>query len=63
MKKYWFVIAILFLFACKKDIAPFLEDLKNIYDIDITHEEITWENPDKIQTQKYQYVNKNKGTN
>lgn len=49
--------------ACKKDIAPFLEDLKNIYDIDITHEEITWENPDKIQTQKYQYVNKNKGTN
>jgi hypothetical protein len=49
--------------ACKKDIAPFLEDLKNIYDIDITHEEIIWENPDKIQTQKYQYVNKNKGTN
>lgn len=49
--------------ACKKDITPFLEDLKNIYDIDITHEEITWENPDKIQTQKYQYVNKNKGTN
>lgn len=49
--------------ACKKDIAPFLEDLKNIYDIDITHEEITWENPDKIQTQKHQYVNKNKGTN
>ncbi|MCM1131059.1 MAG: hypothetical protein NC310_03210 [Roseburia sp.] len=49
--------------ACKKDIAPFLEDLKNVYDIDITHEEVTWENPDKIQTQKYQYVNKNKGTN
>lgn len=49
--------------ACKKDIAPFLEDLKNIYDIDITHEEVTWENPDKIQTQKYQYINKNKGTN
>ncbi len=49
--------------ACKKDIEPFLEDLKNIYDINITHEEIKWENPDKIQTQKYQYINKNKGTN
>ncbi len=49
--------------ACKKDITPFLEDLKNIYDIDITHEEVTWSNPDKIQTQKYQYINKNKGTN
>jgi hypothetical protein len=49
--------------ACKKDIAPFLEDLKNIYDINILHEEVTWENPDKIQTQKYQYINKNKGTN
>ena len=49
--------------ACKKDIEPFLEDLKNIYDINITHEEVKWENPDKIQTQKYQYVNKNKGTN
>lgn len=49
--------------ACKKDITPFLEDLKNIYDINVTHEDITWSNPDKIQTQKYQYVNKNKGTN
>lgn len=49
--------------ACKKDIQPFLEDLKNIYDINILHEEVTWENPDNIQTQKYQYVNKNKGTN
>ena len=49
--------------ACKKDIEPFLEDLKNIYDINILHEEITWENPDKIQTQKYQYINKNKGKN
>lgn len=48
--------------ACKKDIEPFLEDLKNIYDINILHEEVNWENPDKIQTQKYQYadVNKNK---
>ena len=49
--------------ACKKDITPFLEDLKNIYDIDITHEEVTWENPDKVQTQKFQYVNHNKGNN
>lgn len=49
--------------ACKKDIEPFLEDLKNIYDINILHKEVTWENPDKIQAQKYQYINKNKGTN
>ncbi len=47
--------------ACKKDIEPFLEDLKKIYDIDILHQEMTWENPDKIQTQKYQHINKNKG--
>lgn len=46
--------------ACKKDIEPFLEDLKNIYDINVLHEEVNWENPDKIQTQKYQYVNVNK---
>ena len=45
---------------CKKDIEPFLEDLKNIYDINILHEEVNWENPDKIQTQKYQYVDVNK---
>lgn len=49
--------------ACNKDITPFIEDLKNIYDINILHEEIEWSNPDKIQTQKYQYFNKNKGTN
>lgn len=49
--------------ACKKDIKSFFEDLKNIYDINILHEEVIWENPDKIQTQKYQYINKNKGTN
>lgn len=49
--------------ACNKDITPFMDDLKNIYDINVLHEEIEWSNPDKIQTQKYQYVNKNKGTN
>ena len=49
--------------ACNKDITPFIEDLKSVYDINILHEEVEWSNPDKIQTQKYQYVNKNKGTN
>lgn len=49
--------------ACNKDITPFMDDLKNIYDIKVLHEEVEWSNPDKIQTQKYQYVNKNKGTN
>lgn len=49
--------------ACNKDITPFIEDLKNVYDIKILHEEVKWSNPDKIQTQKYQYINKNKGTN
>ena len=49
--------------ACNKDSTPFIEDLKNVYDINILHEEVEWSNPDKIQTQKYQYVNKNKGTN
>lgn len=49
--------------ACNKDITPFMDDLKNIYDINVLHEEIEWSNPDKAQTQKYQYVNKNKGTN
>ncbi len=48
--------------ACNKDITPFMDDLKNIYDINVLHEEIQRSNPDKIQTQKYQYVNKNKGT-
>lgn len=48
--------------ACNKDITPFIEDLKNIYDINILHEEIQWSNPDKISTQKYQYANTKKGT-
>ena len=46
--------------ACNQDINPFLEDLKNFYDINILHEEVHWSNPDKIQTQKYQYINTNK---
>ncbi len=49
--------------ACKKDITPFIEDLKNIYDINILHGEVIWENPDKIQMQKYQHLNTNKGKN
>lgn len=48
--------------ACKKDITPFLDDLKNIYDINILHEEVVWENPDKIQMKKYQHAKENKGT-
>ena len=46
--------------ACRKDIEPFLEDLKNIYDINILHEEVQWENPDKIQKMHYQHVDTNK---
>lgn len=49
--------------ACNKDITPFMDDLKNIYDINILHEEVQWSNPDKIQTQKYQYMNTNKNRN
>lgn len=49
--------------ACNKDITPFIEDLKNIYDINILHEDFKWSNPDKIQTKKYQYSDKNKGKN
>lgn len=49
--------------ACQKDIEPFINDLENIYGIDILHKEVVWENPDKISTQKYQYVKTNKNTN
>lgn len=49
--------------ACQKDIKPFIDDLKNIYDINILHEEVQWSNPDKIQTQKYQHMKTNKGNN
>ena len=41
-------------------VEPFLEDLKNIYDINILHEEVQWENPDKIQKMHYQHVDTNK---
>lgn len=41
--------------ACKKDIEPFMNDLASIYDINVLHEEVIWDNPDKIQMQQYQH--------
>ena len=41
--------------ACKKDIEPFMSDLASIYDINVLHEEVIWDNPDKIQMQQYQH--------
>ncbi len=46
--------------ACQKDITPFMDDLKNIYDINILREEYIWSNPDKVQKKQYQYQNTNK---
>ena len=40
--------------ACKKDIEPFMSDLASIYDINVLHEEVVWDNPDKIQMQQHQ---------
>lgn len=40
--------------ACKKDIEPFMSDLASIYDINVLHEEVIWDNPDKIQMQQHQ---------
>ena len=37
-----------------------MDDLKNIYDINILHEEYIWSNPDKVQTKKYHYQSTNK---
>lgn len=49
--------------ACTKDIEPFMSDLENVYGIKVLHEDVQWSNPDKISTQKYQYVKVNKGNN
>lgn len=49
--------------ACKKDIHPFMDDLKNVYDINVLHEEVIWDNPDKIQHKQYQHMKENKGSN
>lgn len=46
--------------ACKKDIEPFMSDLASIYDINVLHEEVIWDNPDKIQMQQYQHHKTNK---
>ena len=46
--------------ACKKDIEPFMSDLASIYDINVLHEEVIWDNPDKIQMQQYQHYKTNK---
>lgn len=47
--------------ACHKNMEPFLEDLKNIYGINILHEEVISSNPDKIQMQHHQRMDSNKG--
>lgn len=49
--------------ACQKDITPFIDDLENIYDINILRKEVIWSNPDKIQAKKYQQINSNKNKN
>ena len=41
--------------ACRKDIEPFMNDLASIYDINVLHEEVIWDNPDKIQMKQYQH--------
>ena len=46
--------------ACKKDIEPFMSDLASIYDINVLHEEVIWDNPDKIKMQQYQHYKTNK---
>lgn len=42
--------------ACKKDIEPFMNDLTSIYDINVLHEEVIWDNPDKILMQQQQHL-------
>lgn len=46
--------------ACQEDIEPFMEDLKSIYDIEVTNKEIEWSNPDKHQTRHYRTMNQNR---
>jgi len=40
--------------ACQEDIEPFLDDLQNIYGIEIIDKKEIWRNPDKLTTKKYQ---------
>ena len=46
--------------ACQNDIAPFMEDLEEVYGVRITSSEVTWSNPDKNSTMKYNAMNTNK---
>ena len=46
--------------ACQNDIAPFMEDLEDVYGVRVTSSEVTWSNPDKNSTMKYQAMNTNK---
>lgn len=49
--------------ACQKDIAPFMQDLEEVYGFHVTKQTEIWSNPDKITSMKYQAIktNKNKG--
>ena len=49
--------------ACQKDIKPFMDDLEMVYGIHVLEQKVIWSNPDKISTQKYQYIDHNKGKN
>lgn len=46
--------------ACQKDIEPFMEDLENIYDINVLKKDVTWSNPDRHQSKKYQHMQSDK---
>lgn len=46
--------------ACQKDIGPFMQELEEVYGIEVMKQEELWTgNPDKISTMKYQTVNHN----
>jgi hypothetical protein len=42
--------------ACQNDIAPFMNDLEEVYGIKVVSEQETWSNPDKLSSQKYQQI-------
>lgn len=46
--------------ACQKDIQPFMQDLEEVYGIDVVNQTELWAgNPDRNSTMKYQTVNHN----
>lgn len=49
--------------ACQKDIKPFMDDLEKVYGLHVLDQKVIWSNPDKLSTQKYQYIDHNKGKN